>query len=366
MSNVINKDDPLASWLEEIEEMPANEEGFREEMAKSYEVVKKLLPFMAKRGIPVTPNNFHLFFDYIIFSNPEINKIINKLLDKGVKFGSQVSDNLYNFFYCGEGATLTANAIKAADTFISISDSMAENIKNAKSQNDHFHEVLSSASRQMSDIDRPEELQPCLANLMAETEQTLIAADVFSCRIREANNTIITLKEELKLQTNLANVDELTQLANRHRLNNEAPRLIREAMEQGQPLSATLFDIDWFKVVNDTWGHDQGDKVLKACADIIRRAARSTDLAVRFGGEEFLLLCANLDLDTAVKVADRVRQSIADTKIELPGQALSVTISGGVAEYRTGEDLADLIARADAALYQAKATGRNRVQAAPQ
>jgi diguanylate cyclase (GGDEF)-like protein len=125
-----------------------------------------------------------------------------------------------------------------------------------------------------------------------------------------------------------------------------------------------MFDIDRFKKVNDTWGHNQGDHVLKVCAGIIKTAARRTDLAVRLGGEEFLLLCANLDLATAVKVADRVRESIATTKIKRidgNGPPLSITVSGGVAVFSPGEELHSLLARADAALYQAKNSGRNRV-----
>ena len=363
MNKVINKENTLPPWLDEIYE--EDENGFREEVARSYEVLKRLLPFMAKRGIPVTPQNFHLFYDYIAFANPEINKVLNELLDKDVKFNSQVSSGLHTFFYSGEVADLKTNTMKAANTFISLSDSMVENLQNAKDQNSHFHEVLSSTSRQMSGIDRAGELQPHLETLLAETEQTLVATDLFSNRIREANDVIVNLKEELKHQTNLANVDELTRLGNRHRLSHEGPRLMREAVESGRPLSAIIFDIDWFKAINDTWGHAQGDKVLKACAGIIMAAARGTDLAVRLGGEEFLLICSNLNLATAVKVADRVRQTIAATEIKLPGQSVTVTVSAGVAEYSPGEDISALVARADAALYQAKAAGRNCVHTEP-
>jgi diguanylate cyclase len=363
MNKVLNKDNTLPPWLDEIYEAE-DEEGFREEVARSYEVLKKLLPFMAKRCIPATPKNFQLFYDYVIFVNPQINKVVNELLDKGVKFNSQVSSNLYTFFYSGAVADLKSNTLKAANTFISLSDSISENLKSARDHSDHFHEVLASTSRQMSCIGNAGELQPHLENLLAETEQALAATDLFSCRIKEANDVIVNLKEELRLQTDLANIDELTRLGNRRRLSQEGPRLIREAVESGRPLSAIVFDIDWFKAVNDTWGHIQGDKVLKACAGVIMDAARSSDLAVRLGGEEFLLLCPNINLATAAKVADRVRQSIAATEINLPGQSLSVTVSAGAAEYSPGEDITALVARADAALYLAKAAGRNRIHAA--
>jgi diguanylate cyclase len=169
------------------------------------------------------------------------------------------------------------------------------------------------------------------------------------------------LKADLKTQTTLAKVDELTKLGNRRYLNEEAPRLLSEAAENKRPLSAIAFDIDLFKKVNDTWGHDFGDKVLKICADFVKSAVRSGDLAIRMGGDELLLLCSNLDKTSAAKMAERVRKGIADTDITIRNRSLSVTMSGGVAEFRPGEELSALIARADDALYKAKAAGRNTI-----
>jgi diguanylate cyclase len=345
--------------------LSVNAENLPDELAASYEVVKKLLPFMANRGIPATPKNYRLFYDYLTYAQPKINKAINKLLAKDVKFDSRISNSLYNFFYVETPEAAQLGALnQAADAFINVSDRMVESLNTARDQNDHFLEVLTSTSRQMADIGHPDEIKPYLANLMAETEQTLATTDVFSSRLKEAEDLISSLKEDLKNQTLLANTDELTKLGNRHRLRLKGPRLIRQAVEAGQPVAAVIFDLDWFKKVNDTWGHNQGDQVLKVCAGLIKAAARSTDLAVRLGGEEFLLLCANLDLATAVKVAEQVRESIATTKIGLidgKGQTMFITVSGGVAAYEPGEDITALIARADAALYQAKNSGRNRI-----
>jgi diguanylate cyclase (GGDEF)-like protein len=345
------------------------EESVHKEVAQSYEVVKKLLPFMAKRGIPISPKNFRLFHDYIIHAKPELNKTINEFMDKNIKFHSQITDNLYAFFYPDgfeddDIAAQQARAIsQAAATFIGVSNNMAESLINVQDQQDNFMKVLSHSSRQMADMDPDGPIQPYLEGLLTETRQTLAATDTFSSRLKEANEIIATLKEELQTQTELARVDELTKLSNRHHLKLEAPRFIREALEKGQPRSAIMFDIDFFKKVNDTWGHDKGDTVLRACADIIKNEARSSDLAVRLGGEEFLLLCANLSLSAAANVADRVRQSIASAEIDIQlNRPVSITVSGGVAEYVLGEDISSLIARADAALYQAKAAGRNRVR----
>jgi len=352
--------------LDFFEKVTMEAEVVQEELAHSYEVVKKLLPFMAKRGIPVSPKNFRLFYDYMTFANPDINKTVNQLLERDIKFHSRISDGLHAFFYAEEVTEQHARAIsEAAKSFISVSDNMTESIINVQGQHDRFHEVLSNSRRQIADIDPVGPIQPYLEDLLKETKQALAATDTFSCRLKEANEIIAVLKEDLQTKTEMAMTDELTKLSNRHHLKLEAPRLIREAVEKGQPLSAILFDIDLFKNVNDTWGHDKGDKVLRICADIIIKAGRGSDLAVRLGGEEFLLLCPNIDLITAAKVAERVRQSVASTKIPIQkGQSLSITVSGGVAEYVPGEEMSAFIARADAALYQAKAAGRNCVRIA--
>ncbi|MDR2934779.1 MAG: GGDEF domain-containing protein [Candidatus Adiutrix sp.] len=360
-------DSPDPPWSDD--DLSESSESFPDELAASYEVVKKLLPFIANRGIPATPKNYRLFYDYLTYAQPKINKAINRLLAKNVKFSRRVSNSLYNFFYGEEPDSARVGAInQAADAIISVSDRMTESLSSARDQNDHFMEVLTSTSRQMAGLGRSDELKPYLESLLAETGQTLASTDVFSSRLKEAEGLIASLKDDLKKQTALASVDELTRLGNRHRLRQKGPGLIRQALEAGQPVSAIIFDIDWFKKVNDTWGHNQGDHVLQVCAGIIKNAARrNADLAVRLGGEEFLLLCANLDLVTALKVAGHVRESIATAKIDRidgGGPAMSVTVSGGVAALGPGEDMHALIARADAALYQAKNSGRNRICAA--
>lgn len=343
-----------------LEEVPF--ECLQQEMAQSYEVVKKLLPFLAKRGIPVTPKNFRLFYDYITFINPELTKILNGLLEKEIKFHSRLSDHLYVFFYAGENADFQTVAItKAASEFMDVSSTMSASLRTAREQHDRFQKTLFDTSRQVADLTSSSDLLPFLDELLAETERTLISGEVVATQLKEANDVIAALKAELKNQTTLANIDELTKLSNRHHFSLEAPKILRESVEKGRPLSAIVFDIDFFKKINDTWGHAYGDRVLTVCADIIKNAARSTDLAVRMGGEEFLLICANLNLATAGKVADRIRQSIASTDIAIRGQSLSVTISGGVAEYVPGEDMTSLIGRADRALYEAKESGRNLV-----
>ena len=120
-----------------------------------------------------------------------------------------------------------------------------------------------------------------------------------------------------------------------------------------QQFSIAIFDIDFFKQINDRRGHLQGDKILQEVARVIDDNIRDTDLAARYGGEEFVVVMPHTPLSGAARFADRLRQQI--------GAALEVTVSGGVAEAAAGDTPASLISRADAALYGAKAAGRNQV-----
>lgn len=162
----------------------------------------------------------------------------------------------------------------------------------------------------------------------------------------------------------MAVTDGLTGLHNRRYLDSHLQTLFDRAMARRRPLSLMITDLDRFKDVNDTLGHDTGDEVLREFARRLRRNVRGMDLACRFGGEEFVVVMPDTDAAIAEKVAERVRAQIADTPFMVAGKAISVTVSVGVSSLTRGADsVADLMKRADLALYEAKTGGRNRVVA---
>jgi len=154
-------------------------------------------------------------------------------------------------------------------------------------------------------------------------------------------------------------IDELTGLENRKAGEQSAQREIAQARRFGRPLSFVLFDVDHFKRVNDTHGHLMGDAVLREVSRYMKELPRGGDTAVRWGGEEFLLILTDVGIDGARLFGERVRAAIEGMSVPGVGR---VTISAGVAELELGEDEPGLaIARADACLYEAKSKGRNRV-----
>uniref|UniRef100_I2Q437 diguanylate cyclase n=1 Tax=Desulfovibrio sp. U5L TaxID=596152 RepID=I2Q437_9BACT len=171
----------------------------------------------------------------------------------------------------------------------------------------------------------------------------------------------ITGRKEMEAHLQLlANTDPLTGLANRARFFAAASAAIRRAQREGRPLSVVMLDLDHFKAINDTHGHEAGDAFLKALAGLCRDLLRGQDLAARIGGEEFALLLPDTDKAGALALADRLRLATAGRP--LPGLDRTVTLSAGVSEVRPGETTVDaVLSRADQALYAAKHAGRNHV-----
>jgi diguanylate cyclase (GGDEF)-like protein len=159
--------------------------------------------------------------------------------------------------------------------------------------------------------------------------------------------------------------DPLTGLANRRlmidRLNAEAALVER----RGLPFSLALADVDYFKDINDNFGHDVGDEVIVKVAQALRSCSRAYDVVARWGGEEFLILFPETSVSKASEIAERLRQGIEDLRHIASDQETRLTISIGVAEHGTGDQLSKTIKRADMAMYDAKHQGRNRVVQAP-
>ena len=171
------------------------------------------------------------------------------------------------------------------------------------------------------------------------------------------------LRENMQHALELAVVDALTGLNNRRFLESHLASALDRAAHVGHPLSLMLVDVDHFKSVNDTYGHDVGDEVLRTLAQRIRRVVRSADLVCRLGGEEFVIAMSDTPLSVAARIAERVRASVQSSpfKIGAPAGLLSVTVSIGLAERGAGANPDALMRRADKALYDSKAAGRNRV-----
>jgi two-component system cell cycle response regulator len=174
------------------------------------------------------------------------------------------------------------------------------------------------------------------------------------------------LRSNMQSSIEMALTDPLTGLFNRRYMETHVSALVQRSVARGKPLSVLILDIDYFKSINDTFGHDAGDDVLREFSDRLKASIRGIDLACRIGGEEFVVVMPDTDLGVATLVAERIRRRIAGEPfpIERGARSVEVTISVGIATRLGPQDNASqMLKRADEALYRAKRDGRNRVAA---
>lgn len=189
----------------------------------------------------------------------------------------------------------------------------------------------------------------------------LASEGYYKTRIDTLQQALAESHEEVSRLHHKASTDQLTGLTNFSSLMEKLEQQIRKAEERKQPLCVLMADLDFFKKVNDSYGHMAGDMVLRHTAERIQAAVRDFDIVGRFGGEEFTIILKNTDIGLAKVIAERIRNEIAAAPMHIKGTNISITISLGGAMMKQGETREALLDRADAALYEAKQTGRNRV-----
>ncbi len=194
----------------------------------------------------------------------------------------------------------------------------------------------------------------CYVNRQAEPGQPVIIVGIAED---------ITDKKQMETELHrLATTDALTQSSNRRHFFECAHREFAHARQQGEPLSFLMLDIDDFKIINDTYGHQEGDNVLQRIADSGRAALRRGDLFGRIGGEEFAAVFPGCTPQMALQVAERLQQQIQRLRFTHAGQTFGITVSQGLTSLSAAdENVENLFSRADAAMYQAKREGKNRI-----
>jgi diguanylate cyclase (GGDEF)-like protein len=170
-------------------------------------------------------------------------------------------------------------------------------------------------------------------------------------------------EREMQVARSVARTDPLTRLPNRSRLDRDLGELMLQADQGGQPLCVLFLDLDHFKAINDRHGHAVGDRCLVMVGNLLRRHVRASDLIVRYGGEEFVLALDGAGSERGMAAAESLRAVIEESGKEIDGRRIGLTVSIGLGDYRPGDRVETLLARADAALYRAKREGRNRVMA---
>lgn len=211
------------------------------------------------------------------------------------------------------------------------------------------------------DLDGDAGLTELKTVLLTEIDKVVKTNETLKRQLVVAQTGIATQKKEIEELKTSVRVDNLTQLPNRAAFDERLREVMYKVKRLREVFCLLMLDIDFFKKVNDTYGHVNGDRILKEIAAKIKESIRLDDFAARYGGEEFAVILPDTPTEEALAVAERMRDAIKAAPFELDGKPLTVTISGGLAQCREECEPEELIRIADKALYQSKSKGRNRI-----
>jgi diguanylate cyclase len=232
----------------------------------------------------------------------------------------------------------------------------------------NYQKTISGFSQQISQSGNISDLNSVLTDIMRETQNAQVEAERSRDAMQDAQEEveraearIQTLESQLVQMGELVREDQLTGSLNRRGMDESLEREISNAQRHDAPLCIALLDLDDFKRINDTHGHATGDEVLVHMVKVIKETLRKLDVIARFGGEEFLVVMPETDPQDAVQIITRVQRELTKRIFMHESQRLLITFSAGVALHENGETQADLLKRADMALYRAKDAGKNRI-----
>jgi len=335
----------------------------KEQFEKALRIARQVLPFMGETKVPATPQNYMIFYLYFEDESQVVRKVVDEELGADRVWGPETTERVFNRLFSAEAnldmfklnerlagqiKAMTRNIIQETRASAEAADQSSQRLTDSLEKSSRIQEIVQAAEwlkETISEVSRIKEVSDHLGRSLSEK---VVHLDEVVASLDQLEVMILT--------------DELTRLTNRRgweqRLNLEFERFNR----YGRPCSMMILDLDDFKVINDTYGHLIGDKALQEVARILLTDLRSVDTAARYGGEEFTCLLPETDLKGAVRTAERLRMGIVRTHFTVRDVHVPITASFGVATFRKEDkEPQEILARADQALYQAKAKGKNRV-----
>jgi diguanylate cyclase len=225
-------------------------------------------------------------------------------------------------------------------------------------------EALSKVDKHLQTLTSPDQIRAVVQLLISENLKVQNEVSTLNSRLQQSQAQIEKLRISLNESQRLGMLDAVTYLKNRHWLQANLPKEVKAASEFKEPLSLIMADIDHFKRINDTFGHAVGDEILRRFAELLSKNIKGRDSAIRYGGEEFIVVLPHTKIDGARNLGEQIRSELENKKWmhHKTGQPIGkVTASFGIAQLRDGEHSDSLLDRADAKLYEAKGAGRNRI-----
>jgi diguanylate cyclase len=359
---------------------------YPESVEESITYVKQIMPLMAQHSAPMNPVSFTVWYEFIAGTNPRLKAALNQALAEKNVLDTETIEALYRRFILVPTEDVTAQLPLELQRLLA---NAAQLVSTTETRVEHYGHSLQQFSEKLSSevtavpadsekvhksfldhirdhFNAPKTSSDSITQMLDETQQLKLSTNLLAERLLDSCKEIESLRAEVARVRQDALKDGLTGLINRRGFDETLASLLIENNERPSSLCMLMADIDYFKNINDTYGHLFGDNVIKAIAELLRRHVKGQDTATRYGGEEFAILLPETSLDGARALAETIRAAVAACRIrrlDSDEQIGNLTLSLGVAAYIQGESATDFLARADRALYASKRLGRNRVTA---
>ncbi|KUJ75995.1 diguanylate cyclase [Thiomicrospira sp. XS5] len=322
------------------------------------EVSLRVLDKLKTLDINANPIHFTLFYELLTKINPDIAEQVEHALQFNaydessarVMFNTLWSEVISHSMHSEEFSTIINELILYIESWVN----------EAKSQ----HDELNNHMQAIDGLKNPDEIVSRLkTHVLPTIKHYQNETNALQAQIEETSDEIKQLKKELDKATAIAKTDDLTNIPNRRGFNEIIESVMQEANDNQNSFALLVLDLDFFKKINDNYGHLVGDSILRYLAKSLHNETKGKDFIARIGGEEFVAILPHTGYDSALKVANSIRQKIASRPLQVRGdkKPINLTLSVGVAMYQLNETIESLFDRADKSLYMAKTTGRNKV-----
>ncbi len=326
------------------------------------ELARRVLDRIFAEDLPADPEMFALWYNYFARSSLDLCREIETAVADGL---SLTHDYCVDLFDRHVGIRRESAAVgETSDKIRSALVGLIAFLDRAQREAGDYGRTLTDFAGLMTSAGGLDELRSMITSLVAGTRRMVEQNRLMSAELKATSHEIDAMRRNLEMVRKESLTDALTGLLNRKGLDLQLRAALDGENETGEPVSLLMADIDHFKKFNDTYGHLTGDEVLRLVARVLRDCVKGRDVVARYGGEEFAVVLPETGTGNAATVAEQIRAALSKRRLVRRNAGVtlgSVTVSIGVASHLQGEGPADLISRADDALYRAKHAGRNRV-----
>ncbi len=307
------------------------------------------------------PDNYRLWFEYATGSIDALNKDIDERVSQHQTFTEAICRQLYIKHIASDDQRNVDDARAAIHDML---NAIVEHLKDWDTSTSSFCDGLLDCLTKLGANPGLEEVKDIIATVTSEVKQVRTTNHCIKTSLDNLSSEISALRQDVDRLGNQAMTDPLTQVMNRRGFDAALENITEEVLTEGLQSALIIIDLDNFKQINDNFGHQVGDKILRYAAATFRKGIRGSDILARYGGEEFAIILPHTSYNGAMQVAENLRQAISARQLTTGSNGKIIgrlTASFGVSSYRKTESPSEFFDRVDQAMYRAKKAGKDRV-----